>query len=141
MPVRGAKPKPPGQAVTRNARLDWTEVPNVPFEGGPALRARRRNGDPWPQACKRKWDAWRKMPHCVLWDDTDWEYAFDSIEVAASMIGGVGAQHDPRYAAELRNREKVMGTTLDYRREIRVRYIDAPTEAPRVVGLDDYRNL
>jgi hypothetical protein len=141
MPARGAKPKPPGQAVTRNPRLDWTEVPNVPFADGPELRPRRRNGKPWPEACKRKWEAWRKMPHAALWDDTDWEFAFDAIEIAATMIGGVDTEPDPRAAAELRTREKVMGTTLDFRRDIRVRYVDPPTGAAKVVGLDDYRNL
>lgn len=138
MPARGAKPKPPGQAVTRHKPLDWTEVPDVPFTGGPKLPAMRRSGKPWPDACKRKWAAWSTMPHCVLWTLTDWEFASDTIELFADMVGA----HDPRFAVEVRTREKVMGTTMDYRRDIRVRYIDPPTEAPAdVARLDDYRNL
>lgn len=143
MPVNGgARLKPPGQSVTRHKPLEWTEVPNVPFTGGPKLRPRRRNGKPWPEGCKRKWEAWRTMPHAKLWGAADWEFAFDTLEVAAMFMGGIDHEPDPRHAAELRNREKVMGTTLDFRRDIRVRYIDPPPEdAPRVVGLDDYRSL
>lgn len=142
MPARGAKPKPAGHAVTRHKPLDWTEVVNVPFTGGPPLRGRRRNGKQWPEACKRKWAAWSTMPHCVLWSEAEWEFAFDAIEIAAAMVGGLDHEPGPQYSAELRNREKVMGTTLDYRRDIRVRYIDPPTEAPADVAvLDDYRDL
>jgi hypothetical protein len=143
MPARGAKPKPPGHAVTRHKALDWTEVPDAPFTGGPPLRQYRRNGKPWPEACKRKWDAWRSMPHAAIWTPSDWEFAFDSIEIAATMMGGFDTEPDPRAATELRNREKVMGTTADYRRDIRVRYVpadDAEGPAPLTV-LDDYRDL
>jgi len=141
MPARGAKPKPPGQAVTRHAGLDWTEVPDVPFTGGPQLRPNRRNGKPWPEAAKRKWAAWSTMPHAATWTEADWEFAFDSIEIAAAMMGGFDQEPVVQYASELRNREKVMGTTADYRRDIRVRYTDPPSGTAKVVGLDDYRNL
>lgn len=143
MPARGAKPKPEGHAVTRHKPLDWTEVPNVPFTEGPALRPNRRNGKPWPEAAKRKWAAWSTMPHCKTWTPTDWEFAFDSIEVAAAFIGGFDQEPNPTFAAELRNREKVMGTTADYRRDIRVRYVDPPIGSSNadVARLDDYRNL
>jgi hypothetical protein len=138
MPVRGAKPKPPGQAVTRHKALDWAEVPNIPHDG-PPLRPYRRNGKPWPEGAKRKWEAWRTMPHAALWTPADWEFAFDSIEIAANFMG---EGHDPRMAAELRSREKVMGTTVDFRRDIRVRYVDPPTGTPaQVARLDDYRDL
>lgn len=142
MPVGGAKPKPPGQAVTRHRGLDWTEVPNVPFTGGPELGPQRRNGKPWPQGIKRKWDAWRTMPHAKDWTDSDWEFAFDSIEIAAAMMSGLHKDPPTAYASELRNREKVMGTTADYRRDIRVRYVDPPDNAAaRLAVLDDYRDL
>jgi hypothetical protein len=139
MPVKGARPKPPGQAVTRHARLDWTEVPNVPFTGGPPLPKRRHNGNEWPESCVRKWAAWSTMPHCALWGPADWQFAFDSIEVAAAMMR---EGFDTRRASELRCREKVMGTTVDYRRDIRVRYVDPDSVTPAsVTSLDLYRNL
>ena len=51
------------------------------------------------------------------------------------------SNYHPRLAAELRNREKVMGTTLDYRRDIRVRYVAPKAEPAKVVRLDDYQDL
>ncbi len=65
-----------------------------------------------------------------------------AIVAAAFHSGSVAA------AAELRQREKILGTTLDARRDLRIRYVDpgAPAEtedqgeeAPSVASLDDYR--
>src|SRR5207249_1739838 len=123
MPAVGRKQKPPGHAVNRHATLEWSEVPNVPYSGRPKLPATRPNGDKWPLGIRERWTAWSTMPHCVLWTPTDWQFAIDTLSIAARFT----VSCDPRDAAELRNREKVMGTTLDYRRDIRVRYVDPPT--------------
>jgi hypothetical protein len=43
---------------------------------------------------------------------------------------------------ELRQREKIMGTTVDARRDLRIRYIDPEPEAPiiaAVASIDDRR--
>jgi len=42
----------------------------------------------------------------------------------------------------LRNREKVLGTTIDSRRDLRIRYTE-PASSPRagVTNLDQYRDL
>jgi hypothetical protein len=51
-------------------------------------------------------------------------------------------QSDPKWYTELRNREKVMGTTHDYRRALRIRYVAPSARAPApVTQLDDFRNL
>ena len=42
-------------------------------------------------------------------------------------------------ATELRNREKVLGTTIDSRRDLRIRYTE-PASSP-VTNLDQYRDL
>jgi len=58
MPVRGRKPKPPGQAINRNAPVHgWTEIASTPFVGGPDLPKRRAGGKPWPGGIAAKWDA------------------------------------------------------------------------------------
>jgi hypothetical protein len=47
-------------------------------------------------------------------------------------------------ATELRNREKILGTTFDYRRSLRIRYVDHPAETgadAEVVSLDTFRDL
>lgn len=80
------------------------------------------------------------MPHCSLWSDSDWEFAFDTAALKAMF------HMTPTnvLATEVRNREKVLGTTADYRRDLRIRYVavKAENETPAdVVTLDDYRDL
>src|SRR6476620_8738633 len=107
MAIRGAKPKPAGQARHRNPVVhEWIEVPNVPFEGAPKLPVRRCNGRPWPARTRAKWRAWSSMPHCVLWQPSDWSFALDTLEHAALVHEG-----DARFNVELRAREKVLATT------------------------------
>src|SRR5689334_14011022 len=107
MPAVGRKQKPPGQAINRNATLEWTEVPNVPFTEGPKLPDTDSDGNPWPVWIVARWDAYSTMPHCVLWTKSDWQFAIDTLTVAAKFE----RSRESRDAAELRNREKVMGTT------------------------------
>lgn len=138
MPAVGRKQKPPGQAVNRHAVLQFTEVPNIPFTGGPRL-PKRCGGKPWPPEITYWWNAWTTMPHCILWSASDWVYVRECIEVCAKFIENV----DAKTAAELRVRQKILGTTMDYRRDLRIRYVDPPDAAdqPTVARLDDYRSL
>jgi hypothetical protein len=78
------------------------------------------------------------MPHCVLWSESDWEFALDT----AFVKGIFHMQGSNVYATELRNREKVLGTTADYRRDLRIRYADPkPAVQTSVTNLDDYRDI
>jgi hypothetical protein len=76
------------------------------------------------------------MPRVILWTEADWQFALDSAEVAAVFHGG-----DVRQAVGLRQRESIMGTTLDARRDLRIRYVEAVEEAerPGVTAIEDYR--
>lgn len=139
MPVAGRKAKPAGQAVNRHKPThDWVEVENVPYSGGPGLPERRSDGRRWPDRTKAKWDTWRSMPHCRLWAAAEWDFALDSIEYAALVHDG-----EPKWGTELRNREKVLGTTADFRRDLRIKYVEpAVNESPaEVTRMDDYRSL
>ena len=81
------------------------------------------------------------MPHCRLWRDADWQFAFDSIEVAASAFAE-GARVG--LLTELRYREKVMGTTWSARQDLRLRYVKptvAQGDSASVTTIDLYRNL
>jgi hypothetical protein len=51
------------------------------------------------------------------WQRSDWEFALDSIELAG-MLHDTG---ETKYASELRNRERDLGTTLEYLRDLRIR--------------------
>jgi hypothetical protein len=79
------------------------------------------------------------MPHCVLWSASDWDYAETTAGIAAEVHEG-----NWRAATELRNREKTLGTTMDFRRDLRIRYVsvDQGDAAPsEVTHLADYRDL
>ena len=135
MAVPGAKMKPDGQRRTRHAPThDWVEVENAPFAGAPDLPRRRTA---WPAATRRWWEAISTMPHCCLWSRADWQFAFDTAEVHARFVEGDSG-------TEVRIREKVLGTTADARRDLRIRYVaprPAQTESAEVVKLDSYRDL
>ena len=138
MPVAGRKPNPDGQRRNRTRPAhDWVEVENAPFEEGPRLPRLQPGLLPWPKATRLWWQAISRMPHCVLWTDSDWQFAQDTALVAAAFhIGEAWA------ARELRQREKILGVTADARRDLRIRYVDGPPEDERlgVAAIDDYRS-
>lgn len=149
MPAGGPKLKPQDQL--RNQRrpqtsIEWIEVLNVPYGGKvpPLPRTRvvlTRNGQEEVEILDitRKW--WKtvsRMPHCILWNESDWQYALTTALVADAAFCGISSA-----STELRNREKILGTTWDYRRDLRIKYIDkveAP-KAPEVPNIADYRDL
>lgn len=135
MPVAGRKAKPEGQKRNHHAPThEWTDVLNVPFEGGPDLP----DDQGWPAMTRRWWKVVSAMPQCALWTEADWGFAFDTALLAAKFHAG-----EVRLATELRNREKVLGTTMDFRRDLRIRYVDhvEQTEGDAdVTKLDDYRD-
>ena len=140
-------PKPTGrQILTGNTpKVDWTEVINEPFTGSkPALPLERdamlKNGEitvvPMGQPTLDWWDSVSSMPHCVLWGPMDWQFALDTAKVhSAAMTGSMPA------VSELRQREKIMGTTFDFRRDLRIRYIEPQQDVVLTVvpKLDDRR--
>lgn len=136
MPVAGRKPKPEGQKRNRVKPVhEWVEVARVPFKG-PKLPAKMPDGRAWPAPTKKWWAAVSTMPHCCLWDPSDWQFAQDTALIAAAFHTG-----ELRHGTELRQREKILGTTVDARRDLRIRYVDEqkPSEAPGVTSLAAYR--
>lgn len=97
----------------------------------------------WPAETKRWWRTVSRMPHCVLWTDADWQFALDTALIAAGFHAG-----DMRLATELRAREKILGTTGDARRDLRIRYVDQAAEdeaneddAGSVTAMADYKRM
>lgn len=94
----------------------------------------------WPAETRRWWSAVSRMPHCSLWGGSDWQFALDSAVVAAGFHAG-----DARLAGELRQREKIMGMTVDARRDLRIRYVDPEPELAAVqatvTAMDRYRSM
>lgn len=157
MGLPGAKPKTDrSQVVTRHKPAEWTEVPDVAFEGGPEIPDRNAPeistalmadagvipGRDWPHQTRRWWSVIRRMPHAVLWSSADWEFAMATLEIHARTFEGWRGYT----GAELRQREKLLGVYMDARRDLRIRYVPAPDAAPSdhdadVVTLADYRSL
>lgn len=139
MPVAGRKPKPDGKKRNRQKPThDWVDVPNVAFQGkSPALP--REVG--WPSSTKRWWRVVSRMPHCVLWTEADWQFALDTALLVKAFHEG-----DLRVATEVRQREKILGTTADARRDLRIRYVsevdqDAGDDDAKVTAIADYRAM
>jgi hypothetical protein len=139
--------KPNDRAVNRNApKIDWVLIDNVPYNGPtPELPESRTyinpKGEvqevPIERRTREWWEAITKMPHCVLWQPSDWQFALDTAMVHASAShGSVTAM------GELRQREKIMGTTVDSRRDLRIQYVEPQllesVPAP-VISIDERR--
>lgn len=138
MPVAGRKPKPRDQIRHRVPPVhEWAEIPDVPFMDGPRLPARAPSG-PWPKLTRKWWAGVSHLPHAVLWHEADWQFALDTaVLVAVYHLG------DLSLAREIRAREAVIGTTVDARRDLRIRYVppvaDDVTESPAVTAMARYR--
>ena len=148
MAVAGRKLKPEEERRNRHAPThDWTEVEDVPYSGPCPSLPPRFGIDPeegirvrleWPSRTKAWWAVVRRMPHCVLWRDADWQDALDCAEVHARFVEGASG-------TELRIRTKRLGLTLDDRRDLRIRYVDPQPEQPAklasVTSIDRYADL
>lgn len=92
----------------------------------------------WPAATRRWWTAVSRLPHCVAWTDADWQFARDTAHIVAAFHAG-----NLSVAQEIRRRERIMGTTADARRDLRIRYVDPlepeVTTNPSVTAMADYR--
>ena len=138
MPISGAKPSGRPTVNRNKPTYEWTTVTPDLYDGWrPELPDVRqvmvKNGEfvivPIEDRTRDWWEAVSTMPHCRLWSKSDWAFALDSAMVhASSVYGSVTA------ASELRQREKVMGTTLDGRRDLRIRYSDPEDLQPPVVA-------
>ena len=138
--------KPSNRPTTNRVKSphDWSEFSNVAYDGPrpelPLSRTVLKDGEPveYPLEIRTRdwWNAVSRMPHCVAWQDSDWVFA-----VETAMVHAVAAHGNISAMAELRMREKVMGTTMDARRDLRIRYVEPEVETilTLVPQLDDRR--
>lgn len=145
MGMAGRKPSERPVVHRVKPTVDWTDIVNVPYSGIvpelPLSRTILKDGEPIEIPLETRtrnwWNAVTKMPHCILWQDSDWMFAVDTAMVhAQASHGSVSA------IAELRQREKIMGTTVDSRRDLRIRYVEPEVEPilELVTNIDDRRN-
>lgn len=93
----------------------------------------------WPPATKRWWAAVSRLPHTRLWTEADWQFAMDTAYLVGNFHAG-----NLKLAIEIRTRERIMGTTADFRRALRIRYVSpvddsAEVDGPSVVAMAAYR--
>ncbi|MDM7488721.1 hypothetical protein QT969_10500 [Rhodococcus sp. CSLK01-03] len=147
MAVPGRQPVPASQKRFRGkSDIDWVEVQDVPYTGErPELPITRtvvtKDGQidvELLELTRKWWDTITRMPHCALWTDSDWMFALSTAIVADAAFCGIASA-----AVELRNREKVLGTTADFRRGLRIRYVsvEEQPEPAKVTNIDRYRDL
>ena len=132
MPATGRKPKPEDQRRNKSRPVhDWIEVLDAPYDGPVPAVGRL------PARSKTWWTAITSMPHCIIWDASDWQFAVDTAHVHANWVRE-GKAGD---AVELRQREKILGTTWDARRDLRIRYVSgvADESEPKPVSIDERR--
>ena len=128
MPITGPKPKAPELLRNQSPRAahDWIEVPDRPYRGRKPKLPKETSA-----ATQSWWRALSSMPHCVLWGPSDWAFAVDT----ARLHDGFAT-----YATEIRQREKVMGTTVDARRDLRIRYVSEVQDAePAPLSIEELR--
>jgi len=150
MPVGGRKPSEDrSKVLNKNAlAFDWIDILDVPFGGSvpvslPAIRIittpKGEDLVPLLDETRQWWSTICRMPHCTLWAESDWQFALSTALVADLAFRGVTSA-----TSELRQREKVLGTTVDFRRDLRIRYVtevvdDKPAGPANVVSMDDRR--
>lgn len=144
MPRPGRAPVDDGTRRRTNSPDEWLDVPNVPYEGPhPDLPATRWTMSkaglieiPYSPQTQAWWRMVCRLPHAKLWDDGEWQYALTTAIVADNAMLGSSAA-----ATQLNIREKVLGTTPDYRRGLRIRYTDPETgEVIRTTGMPTGRH-
>lgn len=145
MGMSGRKPSERPVVHRVKPTVDWTDIVNVPYSGPvpelPLSRTILKDGEPIEIPLETRtrnwWNAVTKMPHCILWQDSDWAFAIDTAMVHAQASHGVVSA-----ISELRQREKIMGTTVDARRDLRLRYVEPEIEPvlELVTNIDDRRN-
>jgi len=140
MVMSGRKPVDRPVVHRNKPAVEWTEIPNTPYKGErPVLPDTRevinKAGDvsvyPIPDSTKDWWESVTTMPHCVLWTPSDWAFCSDTALVHAQAVTGVISA-----MAELRQRERILGTTFDARRDLRIRYVDVEAEPSKLAPVD-----
>lgn len=163
MGAPGTKPTMDRSQVRRtNADViewqDFDEVPNLKALNLPPRSIAEGPDAPvgaldrWPDATQRWWRAVSRLPHTVSWDAAMWETAFSVAELHARFVEGWKGHG----GAEWRIARKILGTTPDDRRDLRIRYVPRGTMKGReqeqrrktasgsgatVSRLDEYRDL
>lgn len=130
-----ARPGPQPKNVKHgHGGAGWIDVPNVPYDGPGSQRdlPQLPGGLQWFPQVEAWWEIVRVMPHCTLWEASDWLFAIQTAYLWQSWWGEYfGGTVHTTASTELRRREDQMGYTMEARRKLGVRYVD-PTDVRAV---------
>jgi hypothetical protein len=112
MALRGPEPK--DHKIGRTPNAEWIEVIDEPNLDAPDLI-----GEHHPSTMMW-WTEIRSLPHTVLWREADWTFAVDTALIKDRFYEG---DFTAAITMEMRRREDLMGTTMEARRKLRIRYI------------------
>jgi len=129
----------PGRApkdvrLGRGLSAEWTEVPNTPFTGpSPELS----DDVDWDPRVRSWWQMVRRMPHAVLWSEMDWHEALVTAYMWQDWYSDFFAEGSihANKSTEIRRRCDNLGTSMEARRKLRIRYVD--TEEPDAAAQAD----
>ncbi len=119
---------PPAKAAKHGrtpTNSEWIDVPDLPFDeespGLPKLGGRKK----WHSQVEAWWEEIRTMPHCRAWTVTDWRFAIDTAFMKEQLWRDIDdGEMKATLATEIRRREDQLGTTIEARRKLRIRYLD-----------------
>ena len=126
-------PEPKETRIGHSPTAEWTNVIDEPFLAGEIRELPPRviyeeveEGVKelveagWTAQTQEWWRTVRILPHAVLWREADWLFAMDTAVLKDKFYTSSFTAAD---AAEMRRREDLMGTTLEARRKLRIRYV------------------
>lgn len=102
---------------------DWYNIPDRPYDG-PVPNVPWTYEDPF---LAQWWEKLTRMPHCILWNESDWQYAVDTALLKRRFYEPE-KELNAALLTELRRREEAMGMTLDSRQKLRIRYVPIPVD-------------
>jgi hypothetical protein len=127
-----ARPGPEPKNVKHgHGGAGWIDVPNTPYTGPGSDRdlPPMDGGIRWYPQVEAWWEIVRVMPHCRLWEASDWMFAIMTAYQWQNWWGEYyGGTVHTTASTELRRREDQMGFTLEARRKLGIRYVD-PAQA------------
>ena len=117
MAGNGRRAKRSGNTVLRvDGELRGFDLPD-----GPSVLAK---GMDWNPLARRKWDVWRRSPMAQRWDESDWDFALETLIVFNNAL----RTNSTMAFAEVRQRESMLGQTYSDRVKLKL-------ETP---GADDF---
>jgi hypothetical protein len=108
----------------------FINVDNRPYTGpGSERELPNMPGMDWFPQVEVWYETLRQMPHCVLWQASDWLFLLETAVLKQNFYSELfGGTVHASMAAELRRREDQMGTTIEARRKLGIAYIDPADE-------------